>query len=476
LLARVLKNSLAMTTANVVLRMGDLIIAVLASRLLNMEDFGKYVFVLSFYSIFKLASGGGPQNLLVRDMAQDKDRVAYYFGEGILFEVVWSILLAVVYTAAVFILKYPPDTTLGLFIALLALLPDGLALPALSAIQAFEKMRFLVIINSIAIILRVGLSVAALLLGYGFIGVVVCMVISRLGCFVAAHGIATTKVSRPEGNNLWRNLAPLVRRLAPFLCLSLLSAIFLRADMIILSQLKGEETIAIMGAGIRLIEPALLIVTSFMLAIYPTLSESFTREKRDFALLYSGSIRSVSLGLMIVICLGDVLAGPAVAILFPPGYAEAALVTRVFLWYLAFFALSQVTSRVLMGIGRQDIALGVLLFCVPLIILLNYMLIPVWGAPGAAAADLIAMGILAILQLRIVARKVPEVTIKRELILPLIVTLIALTAGRLVGCFGWGVQLVVVAAVLFFLVLLFKLVKSSDVRTLLSTIRGCFAR
>ena len=49
MLRRVFKNSAAMLGSNIVLRAGDLCVAVIAARCLPVEEFGKLVLVLSFY-------------------------------------------------------------------------------------------------------------------------------------------------------------------------------------------------------------------------------------------------------------------------------------------------------------------------------------------------------------------------------------------------------------------------------------------
>ncbi len=72
-------------------------------------DFASLMLVLSFYSLFRLVGDGGLQIFLVREMAQNKERAAGYFRDAMLFQVLWSAVVAVVYVGAVLILELPAE-------------------------------------------------------------------------------------------------------------------------------------------------------------------------------------------------------------------------------------------------------------------------------------------------------------------------------------------------------------------------------
>ncbi len=368
-------------------------------------------------------------------------------------------------------MNYPPNTTLGLFVILLALLPDGLVLPALSIIQAFERMEYLAVINTVTTVLRVALSIAAILLGFGFIGILACVVLSRIVGLVTAQRLATTQVVRPASGLPWGAMPQLARTVLPFLGIALFAAVFQRADVVMLSRLSDDYAVATLGLGMRLIEPGLLVAGSVGLAIYPAISSAFMKDGDELAVLYAGSLRAVMLAGMLIICLGDGLIAPLMRVVFPPEYGGVVVVAQLLLWYLAFFAIDQVAGRVLLSTGRQDLNLRIVMCGAPLVVVLNVLLIPRWGAFGAAVADSVAMAVILILDVSVVNRVMPLVHLGRVFGLPLLATLAGWGISRLVSPLGWVPQLLIAAIALVPLTWVSGLITRHDLITVRSLLR-----
>ena len=82
------------------------------------------------------------------------------------------------------------------------------------------------------------------------------------------------------------------------------------------------------------------------------------------------------------------LAGVLVQVLYGPAYAPAVPVIRVLVWYTGFSYLGAVRDIWLLGENKQNLLWKINLCGVLCNIVLNLMLIPVWGMLGAAAASL----------------------------------------------------------------------------------------
>jgi O-antigen/teichoic acid export membrane protein len=463
LLKRVIKNSAAMLGSNILLRVGDLVVVILAARRLPVEEFGKYMLVLSFYSLFRLAGDAGMQHLLIRDMAQDKSRATGYFSDALGFQSAWSTLLAAVYVGSAVALGYRGELFWGLLIALLAIIPDNLALVGTAAIQASERLEYLVVVNGASAALRVTTSLAALLLGYGILPVIACMVLSRVLGFVIVQFLATRRILTPPFRTNLRDVATLSRRLLPFLAITLISAVFLRVDAILLASVSGDSAVAVFAVGMRLSEPGVLVAGSFALAIYPTLAGAFTTNRTDFVRLYAGAMRGIIFAGLLVIGIGDCLAPLLVVALFGPRYAAAVPVLKVFLWYLVVFAVDQLNGRVLLAAGRQDVNLKVISIGTILVVILLLSLVPQFGPAGAALADTLTLVAMAAIELVVVSRLVPEVDVKRAVLVPLAGLASVWAAGQLAAHWGWGIQLIVTACLSVVLATLTRLVRAGDI-------------
>jgi O-antigen/teichoic acid export membrane protein len=445
LLQRVIKNSASVLGGNVVLRGCDLLVILLAARRLPMAEFGKLTLVLSFYSLYRLAGDGGLQHLLIREMAQNKSNASRYFADSFAFQVGWSVVLTVIYISTVLALGYSGDTYYALFIALIAIMPDNLVLPFTSAIQAYEKMEYLLIINSISSILRLVTSVALLLTGYGFTALIWCMMLSRIAGFLVAQHLVRRHILVPSFSTNFASIGILIKQLLPFMGITIVSALFLRADTIFLSRLAGDRSVAIFGVGARLVEPALLVLGGVALAIYPAIAALYKTDRNSLINFFQATIRASLLVGMIGVCFGSILAKPIILWLFP-NYFPSVPVVKIFLWYLAIFAVDQVSGRLLLGAGRQYINLKLISLGTIVLVPLLFLLIPLWGPSGAALADTIAFAVVLIIELIVVGHILPEVNMRRSFLIPVIGLFVVWSAGQIAERWGIWAQFIVTMA------------------------------
>ena len=95
------------------------------------------------------------------------------------------------------------------------------------------------------------------------------------------------------------------------------------------------------------------------------------------------------------------LADQIVSLLFGPGYADATLVLRILAPGVICFALSQVSGPVIQSRRNAAPLVRVIAGAVTLNVALNWVLIPRFGAPGAAIACALSYGLVAVAHARI---------------------------------------------------------------------------
>ena len=57
-------------------------IIIIITRLLGVEDFGRFTFALSFVALFAILADLGLNTLTIREVAREKDKAAKYFTNG----------------------------------------------------------------------------------------------------------------------------------------------------------------------------------------------------------------------------------------------------------------------------------------------------------------------------------------------------------------------------------------------------------
>jgi O-antigen/teichoic acid export membrane protein len=168
-------------------------------------------------------------------------------------------------------------------------------------------------------------------------------------------------------------------------------------DTTCLTWLEGLESVAMYNYAL----PIMQIVQSFF--VFPVIFTPFVSEmwlKKD----YAGIRRTCSIGsilmlltLPVFILLGLYFASDIIAFLFDKKYIAAAPAVTILWCGMVFFSIASFNISALNSGGQQKSVAYMVIVCVVLNLVLNIILIPLWGYIGAAAATTITYIIMAII-------------------------------------------------------------------------------
>jgi O-antigen/teichoic acid export membrane protein len=178
-----------------------------------------------------------------------------------------------------------------------------------------------------------------------------------------------------------------------FMGFAVFSGLFLRLDILMISWFQGEESVGLYGAAFKIIECGIWIIASFIGAVFPVLSEEYSRGRKQFTELYRTSFRVLLIVFIPITLIVFLWAQSISNFVFGARYAAAGGVLKLFAFYLIPCACIQLCSRVLFSAGQES--MPVIFFglgCV-LNILLNFIFIPVMGVTGAVIASVTAAAI-----------------------------------------------------------------------------------
>ncbi len=214
------------------------------------------------------------------------------------------------------------------------------------------------------------------------------------------------RVGRAEGAPM-TSLRDLLSSALPLFILSLLMLAHARTDEIMLASLRGFSEVAAYAAAYKLAEVSRTIIRPVTMVFFPIMSTALIehgpeRCRRDVRRLIGGSIAIGLLVALVVIPLATLI----VPLIFGVDYLEAVAITQVlFLVTPALFA-GQMMITVANAMHLDRRAIGIVAIGVATNIGLNAMVIPQWGAIGAAyttvaTESLIAVGLLLVIERRL---------------------------------------------------------------------------
>lgn len=174
-----------------------------------------------------------------------------------------------------------------------------------------------------------------------------------------------------------------------FILASLMASVYASTDKLMLKHLLNDAAVGYYGAAVSLSTTWAFLLQAMITSVQPSIIQVYEsdralferRNRQLYALVFYGAT-----GISLVICL---LAKPIVGILYGADYAGAVAPLRIVVWYTAFSYLGVARNAWVVCENRQKY-LKYLYFCAALInVLLNALLIPIFGAAGAAAASLL---------------------------------------------------------------------------------------
>lgn len=367
------------------------------ARHLGPERFGVLSYAIAFVAIFQAACQLGLDAIVVRDIAQRPDAASAVLGTALRLRIGAGLAGCVVALGLMSLLR-PGDSEALLLTALIA---GGLLFQAADTVdlwfQSQLQSKRSVLAKTAAFVLSNGARVLAILSDAGLTTFAALVLVEAV---LVAAALAVMYRRLPTGDR-WRwqgGLAPtLLRESWPLLAAGLAVLLYMRLDQIMLRELVGEYALGQYAAAQQLSTVGYFLPMIICSSAAPELARLHASDM----VAYQAALRRlfslcwvVSLSLAAVMLLGADL---FVALLFGPDYAEAATVLRWHVLAMVPVSLGLAQSLWITHERRPAMALQRTLLGFAVSLSLNLLLIPRYGAVGAAVAYLCCQTTAAIL-------------------------------------------------------------------------------
>ena len=173
-----------------------------------------------------------------------------------------------------------------------------------------------------------------------------------------------------------------------FILAGLMVSIYGSTDKFMLKQMLNESEVGFYSTAVSLCNTWVFLLTAIIDSLYPVILQSFDNKKlfeRKNKQLYA-IVFYVSVGVSLLFSL---LASPIVSILYGDAYAPAAAPLRIITWYTAFSYLGVARNAWVVSYSKQNYLKYLYIGAAITNVLLNAIMIPLWGASGAALASLL---------------------------------------------------------------------------------------
>ncbi len=394
--ATVARNTFLGFLGQVAVKAVQLGTSIVLARALQTEGFGDLGYIIALQTFFLFVGDFGVEKIALKEIARAPAEAARLAGAAMTLRALLSVGAAAL--AAAFLFVAAPTARLAWLGALACL---SLPLTVASLYPAYFQARLRVGRAAWFTFVQGAITSGLMLLAALAPAFLPDLRAVRLEIVVAAAAIAplpSLAVSawmargdiRPRiaiDPALWRSF---LRQSAPLAFNTLCILLCVRADQVILRSLKGAEALGQYVAAVRFFDAFAIIPAVLLLSGFPLMS----RYDRDSPARYletaRWSYKILATFVLPVALATTVLADAIVVLLYGEPYAPAAGPLAILMWSLFFSFTSMVTFDAVTAAGRQRVFFGISLFTTAANLALNFLLIPPYGARGAAVAVLIS--------------------------------------------------------------------------------------
>jgi O-antigen/teichoic acid export membrane protein len=331
--------------------------------------------------------------IITREMAKRPEWASHYLTAAGLLTLGLLPLAALFLMLLAHLPGYTPATRTAMYLACIALVPGAMSQVVSATFVAFEKAQYLTYGTVLENVLRNGLSILALALGYGVLELVGILIVTRV-CMLVYY-LAVLKRHWPTLHWAYEGafFTRLFRDWRVFAYENWLSNLFGHLDLIVLSFFHGERAVGFYAAASRLLNLGVVVAESYTTAIFPYLSRLFEESKEQFQRLLEGSIKYMVVLVLPTVAAIAILADPIIIWLYQEAYIASVPILRVLIWVLVLRFVNPFLSHILFAQGKQHKSLHVAAISLACHGVLAFWLIPHGEGVGAAWAMLLSVSV-----------------------------------------------------------------------------------
>ena len=369
----------------------DMAFMMLALRLLGHDNAGKYYFAVVVAGWFEILTNFGLNTFVTREVAKNREDANLYLWNSTTLRM--GLALVALPLLALFLVAYRPplpgDTILAIGLLFVGLIPSSISAGLSAVFSAFEVMGVPAAVSTVTTLFKVGLGTAALLLGWGFVGLAGVSIVVNTVTMAILILLLVAMFFRPH-----RAPQPALRRSMvvesyPLMINHLLATLFFKVDVILLQHMQGDAIVGWYSTSYKFVDTVGIIPPVFTMAIFPLISRLAASARDSLSQAYILSIKLlVSLALLLALSI-SALAYPLILLFAGADYLpHSAIALEIIIWYMPLGFINSVTQYVLIALNEQRFLTRAFLIGLAFNLGANLLLIPRFGYRAAAVVSI----------------------------------------------------------------------------------------
>lgn len=378
------------------------------ARLVGPEVTGKYFYAVSITSVFVIFADLGMTPVVIRELAANEERGKQFLARALKIKAFLLPIAVMGAMAYALIVKTEPDVFKAVVIACGVLLADTTSLLFYGALRGKRDLRFEAIGMLVGQICTALASMLALRLDFGLMGLVVALLLGSawnvgwsLWCLLRRGLMPFWSEAVP-----WQTIA---KAALPFGLAGLFVKVYSYTDSLLLRQFQGNEGVGQYAVAYKITYALQFLPLVFVAALYPAMSADFAAGRKEA--LRANFKEALRLMLVVSIPLSallSALAHPLISTFYGRLFAGAIAPMVVLPWVLIPIFLDFPVGSLLNATHRSSLKTISMGITMVVNVVLNILLVPLYGPVGAAYAGLVSFWGLFIIGFWFVRQDLPE--------------------------------------------------------------------
>ncbi len=365
-----------------------LVVGVISARYLGPDNYGLVSYGNSYVAFFMAFCTLGINSVIVKELLDNPHEEGVILGSSVALRLLSSFASSLMIVGIVAIMDHGEAVT----IAVVALCSVSLVFHAFDTLQYWFQARYqsktTAFVVLIAYVLSSSYKIVLLIAGssvqwFAFASSVdyIAMAVLLLGAYKRQHG-EKLGFSTPVAKRI-------IKKSYHYILSSMMVAIYGQTDKLMLKQMLDEKQVGYYTVALAVCNMWVFVLSAIIDSIYPTIIKCFSENKEQYE-KKNRQLYAIVFYLSVFASLGICLVGDwGINLLYGEEYASAGMPLKIITWYTAFSYLGVARNAWIVCEGKQKY-LKYIYFCAAILnVILNAVLIPLWGASGAAAASLV---------------------------------------------------------------------------------------
>lgn len=360
------------------------------ARHLGPTNYGQLSYALSYTGLFGFLAALGIDQILYRDLIIYPEKRDVYMGSALTLRVVASIITVLLCTASAFIWS-PNDVSLTLiFLVSLTFVFSSFLLLGYE-FQAEAKQKYPSIFSIFIVLILNILKIIVIFSDKGVIYLAGIIMLEPILYGLGYWYLRTKEYGSIKNLRFDKTIAlSMLKDSFPLIFASAFFAIYARIDQVMIKNMMNAESVGLYDSAVRISELWYFVPNIIVAGLFPAIINA----KKTSAELYYKRTKKLFL---LVIAISIFTALPTallskylISIIFGAGFIGALPVLQIYVWSNIGAALNLVMQQLLVVENMTKI-ISLTTFCGMITnVILNLILIPKYGMPGAAFASLIS--------------------------------------------------------------------------------------